>query len=302
MAAKGYLSKLKVALERGHRWSNKSVVDDVLKIAHVLRCLKLSEKLACSYLCVHHPNTKDSIVLKIESVPHPNIVKLREHDAVDFSEAYVKALQGANSDVFHVTFIQIAEGRRLEVLLYFRDACDRLMTEKGWAVLKDLPWLVAKEAKKRGLFNTVDLTDSILVAKADPVVDELLIRSGGKLPERDKIGCFLAQSGMQSTHAAIEDVLGRCVRALVRQVTGELRGAAKKGVCQNPTCSRTDVKRLFCGKCKRVAYCSSICQRDHWGQHKKICVSGTEAVGTSVELLKDVKDFQEAYATKSVFR
>jgi hypothetical protein len=105
MAAKGYLSKLKVALERGRRWSNKSVVDDVLKIAHVLRCLKLSEKLACSYLCVHHPNTKDSIVLKIESVPHPYIVKLREHDAVDFSEAYVKALQGANSHVSHVTLL-----------------------------------------------------------------------------------------------------------------------------------------------------------------------------------------------------
>jgi hypothetical protein len=90
--------------------------------------------------------------------------------------------------------IQIAEGRRLEVLLYFRDACDRLMTEKGWTVLEDLPWLVAKEAKKRGLSNTVDLTYCILVAKADPVVDELLIRTGGKLPEREKIGCFLAHS------------------------------------------------------------------------------------------------------------
>jgi hypothetical protein len=301
MDAKAYLSRLKVALERGYEWSESSVVDDVLKVAHLLRCLKLCEKLAHCYLCVHHPNTNESIVLKIESVPHPNIDKLREQEAVDFSAAFVKALHGVNTDLSHVTLIQIVEGRKLEVLLYFRDACNRLMGEKGWTILEDLPWLVANEAKKRGLSNTVELTISILLPKADPAVEELLIRSGGKLPLRETIGWFLAQSGMPTTRAAIEDVRGRCVRTLLRQGAGEVRGAAKNGVCQNPTCSKTDVKRLFCGKCKRVAYCSAICQKEHWGQHKKICVEGTEAVVMSVELLKDVKDFREAYAAKSVF-
>eukprot|EP00485_Elphidium_margaritaceum_P008137 CAMPEP_0202693664 /NCGR_PEP_ID=MMETSP1385-20130828/7710_1 /ASSEMBLY_ACC=CAM_ASM_000861 /TAXON_ID=933848 /ORGANISM="Elphidium margaritaceum" /LENGTH=343 /DNA_ID=CAMNT_0049349373 /DNA_START=14 /DNA_END=1045 /DNA_ORIENTATION=+ len=36
-------------------------------------------------------------------------------------------------------------------------------------------------------------------------------------------------------------------------------------------CGKTKEKMLRCSKCKAVYYCSAMCQRPHWKQHKKTC-------------------------------
>jgi hypothetical protein len=308
MDAKRYLATLKLALERGDKWNKSWIVKDVLWFAHMLRCIKLSPKLANSYLCIHYPGTEECIVLKIEDVPHHNIAKLREWpkwQGWEDREAFAKAFQGVNADITHVTFMRFKEGRQLESLLYFRDACDRLMVEKGWTTYEELPQRIAREAKKRGMSATKnDLTRSIHIPKTDWTVEELLEVSENRLPGKDDIRCFLERSGMVFTEAAVEDVHVRCIGTLARRISNTAQGFARKGVCQNPTCSReqqANKTRLFCSVCRRAAYCSKECQKADWRQHKRGCISGTVAAFQSQEFAKDFKEFKDACATKSVF-
>lgn len=46
----------------------------------------------------------------------------------------------------------------------------------------------------------------------------------------------------------------------------------KAGICQASGCEKLGTKR--CGRCKRVRYCSSTCQRRHWESdgHRSLCV------------------------------
>ena len=34
---------------------------------------------------------------------------------------------------------------------------------------------------------------------------------------------------------------------------------------------RKEGKLLLCGRCKQASYCSAVCQKKHWSQHKKAC-------------------------------
>jgi hypothetical protein len=43
-----------------------------------------------------------------------------------------------------------------------------------------------------------------------------------------------------------------------------------EGVCAYPLCCNQDSLKL-CGKCKKVAYCGSNCQKMHWAYHKHKC-------------------------------
>ena len=55
----------------------------------------------------------------------------------------------------------------------------------------------------------------------------------------------------------------------------ELHTASPLTYCGNPSCDKmeTGVKEFSrCAKCKKIAYCSVICQREHWKSHKKICI------------------------------
>lgn len=55
-------------------------------------------------------------------------------------------------------------------------------------------------------------------------------------------------------------------------------------VCQDAYCGEClvnkddlDHKLRLCGKCKRQAYCSRVCQLAHWSQHKRLCKDANEA-------------------------
>ena len=42
-------------------------------------------------------------------------------------------------------------------------------------------------------------------------------------------------------------------------------------------CGKTDCKLMLCGNCRRVKYCSSVCQKNHWkATHKKECKTPDE--------------------------
>lgn len=101
--AQRYLNALKAALVQGVGWKATELVEDVVKIAHVLRVFKLSSKLACSFLCIIHPTAIVHIMLKIEEAPHHSILKLKGTQAIDLRDVVLKGLQGANAGVSHVT-------------------------------------------------------------------------------------------------------------------------------------------------------------------------------------------------------
>lgn len=47
-------------------------------------------------------------------------------------------------------------------------------------------------------------------------------------------------------------------------------------LCSGCTCWIPRVKRKTCSKCKQVIYCSEICQKNHWQEHKPICMENRE--------------------------
>ena len=59
-----------------------------------------------------------------------------------------------------------------------------------------------------------------------------------------------------------------------RKVQQELVESPKAGEgssCSCEACGNTEVKLLKCGACKSVRYCSTVCQKRDWGNHKKDC-------------------------------
>lgn len=53
---------------------------------------------------------------------------------------------------------------------------------------------------------------------------------------------------------------------------------AKRPHCDNPDCKRVrndrEIERMVtCATCFAVSYCSTECRRDHYPNHKKVCVS-----------------------------
>jgi hypothetical protein len=44
---------------------------------------------------------------------------------------------------------------------------------------------------------------------------------------------------------------------------------------------------MMCGGCKKVDYCSTVCQREHWGVHKTTCVGGQITIDPDVNTKYD---------------
>lgn len=67
--------------------------------------------------------------------------------------------------------------------------------------------------------------------------------------------------------------------------TKEKRGVSSSGrVCAQCKVKGTLESMKRCGRCKRVSYCSSECQKQHWkhGGHRDVCEApGTEAKSTA---------------------
>jgi hypothetical protein len=303
-AAKRYLDDLKSALVQGVGWRSPQLITDVLKIAHVLRCLKLSPKLARNYLCIHHPAAHAHVLLRVEEAPHVSIPKLKEEEAPDFRDDFLKAFQGVNSELSHVTLIKFDTDYQLETLLYFGESCDQLMEEEKCAGYAELPTLIAEKAKQRGQSASKgDITCSIHVPKRDLLVEKCLQLSDGKRPDDGTMRVVLVKRGLPITEDAMDDLLGRCIGKVGRQIAESERGVAGAN-CRNSTCCKLQErgsKRLLCSKCMRVSYCSKECQKGDWESHKRICVRGAVGVISTVELLRDNQEFIEAYDTKSVF-
>lgn len=56
-----------------------------------------------------------------------------------------------------------------------------------------------------------------------------------------------------------------CLKLLVRNYN-----YAQCEYCEHTT---LQCALLFCGACKKVKYCSKMCQKEHWGAHKRNCAS-----------------------------
>lgn len=84
-SARKHLEAIGVPLLQGIGWRKPTVMEDVLKIAHVLRCMRLSDKLACSYMCIKYPAVGAYIMLPVKEAPHESIPKLKSEQTVDFS-------------------------------------------------------------------------------------------------------------------------------------------------------------------------------------------------------------------------
>jgi hypothetical protein len=50
-----------------------------------------------------------------------------------------------------------------------------------------------------------------------------------------------------------------------------LEGTGTKGPCALPGCA--NAASLRCIRCKRAAYCSRACAKEHWPEHKKVCAA-----------------------------
>jgi hypothetical protein len=300
-SVKRYLDRLKTALVQGVGWRNPQIFTDVLKIAHMLRCIKLSPRLADSYFCIHNASTQAYVMLRVEEAPHGNIVQLKEDEAVDLRDVVDKALQGVNSDLTHVNLIQLDIGYELETLLYFRESCDRLMEQEKWTDYTELPKRIAKRAKLMGhSASKGDITSSIHVLNREPLVANCLQMSNGK-PDDATLRVVLANRGLPVTETAVRDLLDRCISSIPGSLTEGARGAASKN-CQNSTCCKPMSRRLLCSKCMRVSYCSKECQKADWRSHKQGCVAGFVAFFSRSGFSRDKKEFEEAYNTKSVFK
>jgi hypothetical protein len=50
--------------------------------------------------------------------------------------------------------------------------------------------------------------------------------------------------------------------------------------CNNPMCanvggtSEAEAASRQCGACRAASYCSSVCQKHHWQQHRQVCSAG----------------------------
>ncbi|GAQ91464.1 hypothetical protein KFL_007890120 [Klebsormidium nitens] len=297
-----YLDRLKTALVRGGGWRNPQMFTDVLEIAHMLRCIKLSPRLARSYFCIYHASTQAYVMLPVEEAPHGSITKLKEDEAADLRDDFDKALKGVNSQLTHITLIQLDTGYQLQTLLYFRESCDRLMEEEKWADYVELPKLIAKRAKLMGLSASKgDITISIHVPSREPLVEECITLSNGKRPDDATLRVVLTKHGLPVTESAVEDLLARCIRSVVVKLTEGARGAASKN-CQKCCKPQTiGSKRLICSRCMRASYYSKECQQADWKRHKQGCVMGSVAVVSPMAFARDKEEFEEAYNTKSVF-
>lgn len=62
-----------------------------------------------------------------------------------------------------------------------------------------------------------------------------------------------------------------------------------KAVCANKRCqAEAGTPLRNCGQCKAVGYCSQICQKQHWPEHKRVCRDGLrdELNDKTVDLLE----------------
>lgn len=222
--AKEYVNALKAALVRGTGWKSEHLCEDVLRIAHFLRCMKLSPQLARCYLCIVYEDTTDFVLLKVEDAPHPSIPRLNRDRAIDLMDIFEGALLGNSSEWSHVPSLAFG---KIQTLLYFREACDRLMQETGWTAYEDLPKLMANHAKRAGQSaDKTDFTETLQVPKKDHLVELLLTQTAYTKPSHARIQAFLADRGMPATEEAVSDLLNRCIVCMTRRRSEALRGSA----------------------------------------------------------------------------
>jgi hypothetical protein len=302
--AKKYLDAVKVALVNGEGWQDPKVCEDVVKIAHLLRCLKLLPKLATSYLFIRHPMSGMFVILRIEEAPHANICKLREGEAVEYRKGFWTLIEAVNTEVSHLPFVKLLEGCGLELNVYFRGTCDRLMRNEGWSNFEDLPRLIAKKAKTMGLSATNNnFTCFIRVPEADTLVGSFFEESSSERPKADDIKRFLALRGMSTADDAVKDFMSRCEKLFI-QSTAENAHGRPDDKCKNPQCQKVRAmgeKRKVCSKCSRVTYCSRECQKADWRRHKSSCFEGVVLAYSPQEYVKDIRLFEERYGSKLVF-
>lgn len=68
---------------------------------------------------------------------------------------------------------------------------------------------------------------------------------------------------------------------------------SKGGVCSNCNKSTSEAgSRKYCGRCRKAAYCSEECQKQHWksGGHKQECVAPAEKSSNSKNKTSRVKE------------
>lgn len=300
--AKKYLASLETALLQGTGWRNPQIFEDVLKIAHLLRCLKLCCKLAKSYLCIRHPAQDVYVVVPVEDVPHHSIRKLDKEEAVDYTEAVGRALLGVNAELSHITFVKFQEENRLELLVYFEAASKMIMQEKK-CTYSQVPEVVAMNVKAAGhSAKKNDLITSMHIARDRPIFEELLVQTGGRKPSNVEVANFLRLVGQPVTEDIVQGIVIECTKAVIHRSVENFLGSSSKSMCQNPSCS-VDIrgKRKICGTCQRVAYCSDRCQKEDWRHHAPSCSNNLVAIYDNREYLKDMKDYMEVYGLGSVF-
>lgn len=300
--AEKYLASLEAALLLGKGWRNPQLYEDVLKIAHLLRCLKLCRKLAKSYLCIRHPTQKVHVVVRVKDAPHSNIRKLHKEEAIDYFEAVQRALVGVNAELTHVTFVKFEEGHCLELLVYFEAATKKLMQEQK-CTYSQVPETTAKAVKAAGeSASKGDLTKVMHVARKKPIVEELLARTAGRRPAIEEVASFLALTGQPVTEDSVEDLMVDCIETLSNRSVESVRGSSSESTCQNPSCS-ADIrgKRKICGRCQRAAYCSDVCQKADRERHARGCSDAVAAVFKSQDYLRDEAEYSEAYKSGCIF-
>ena len=68
----------------------------------------------------------------------------------------------------------------------------------------------------------------------------------------------------------------KAASALQHGTNPHLRQSEPKNLSSCAACGTTTEKLLQCSRCKVARYCSQQCQKNHWAQHKPLCIPPQE--------------------------
>jgi ankyrin repeat protein len=118
------------------------------------------------------------------------------------------------------------------------------------------------DPNKRNRMGSTPLFSAVNAQEVEAT--KMILDAGGDPTIKDLDRCSVEKVAL-ATSPRILNILHERMNVLQ-----ENRNLAPGGDCNNPTCGKPGATRR-CGECRSAIYCNTVCQKQAWKQHKKVC-------------------------------